>query len=487
MLSQLLKRFTQLKTINLRGFPGDLDEALGEIACSGICLEGLELYGLRLAGSGTVIELGSNPKMKNLKTLWDLDDDNLVKIANLFPNLEELRIMGVERYRYEIPFATDLGIKYLASKLKFLRKICISDEYIISDESIIALSENCVLLTDVTVSNNRVTEHGIGLLLRNRPNLEALSLSHIMRSSTSNITIENSISHAKALTSLTFFTMDIPDTILMEIAKAKLRLKVLQLNTCWSFTVSGLLMVSSNLNKLEIYGGYDDYILDAEMELLVKGDLGNLTHIELSSCKMTSSTFLLLLTNCPSLVEIKMSESEVNGEVGNILVCKNHSIRNIDLEYECKFSDELVKQFLLLFPNLNHLGLSSCQTFAGIDMAELMLTGDEINSLEVLRVYNSSGIDGEAIARSCPRLTSLVIYNCEKLTIEGIKHIVETIKTLRCLYIYNYYVYYGELLDWIISAGFVDYLKKILLPTKRYFTEEQRDECLRRGCFLTGR
>ncbi|OMO57305.1 Leucine-rich repeat, cysteine-containing subtype [Corchorus olitorius] len=300
MLSQHLKRFTQLKRIDLSGFPGDEnEEALSEIARSELSLESLEL------------------------------------------------------------------------------------DVTVSNKKRVTLLEN---------KNKRVTEHGIGLLLRNRPNLEALSLSHIMRSSTSNITIENSISHAKALTSLTFSRMDIPDTILMEIAKAKLRLK---------------------------------------------GDLGNLTHIQLSSCKMTSSTFLLLLTNCPWLVEIKMSKSEVNGEVGNILLCKHHSIRNIHF-YFCKFSEALVKQLTLLFPNLNDLVLGyHCHTFQGIRVAEVILTGDEINSLEVLEVSNSSGIDGEATAKSCPKLRSLGISDCKKVTTEGIKHIVETITSLRCLSIDN--------------------------------------------------
>ncbi|OMP04079.1 Leucine-rich repeat, cysteine-containing subtype [Corchorus olitorius] len=491
MLSQHLKRFPQLKILNLSGFRGDLDEAMSEIACSGISLEGLELYKRYISISG-VIDLGSNPKMKNLKTLivtdiTCLDDEDVVEIANLFPNLEELQIIGFELHGVWVnypkrPFAGDSGIEYLASKLKLLRKIHFTDQYIISDRSIIALSVNCVFLKDVTISNHRVTEHGIGLLLQNRPNLEDLSLSHI-RSSTSNITIENSISHAKALTSLICFRTEIPDTFLMEIAKAKLRLKVLQLNNCCSFTASGLLMVSSYLNELEIDRHFG--ILDAEMEILAKGDLGNLTHIQLKGCKMTSSTFLLLLTNCPWLVEIKMIESKVRGEVDDILLCKNHSIRNIDLNCRCKFSEALVKQFTLLFPNLNDLVLGWCHTFEGIHVAELILTGDEINSLEVLRVSNSSGIDGEAIAKSCPKLRSLEISDCKKVTIEGIKHIVETIKTLTCLNIDNFgSEYYGELLDWIISAGFVDSLKTIFVPSKECFNEEQRDEFLRRGCFL---
>ncbi|XWS20555.1 hypothetical protein CRYUN_Cryun31cG0112000 [Craigia yunnanensis] len=310
--------------------------------------------------------------MKNLKVLnlWlkGFHDDDLVVIANLFPNLEQL---DLENLNYspktsltkDGSFLTDFGVEILASKLKLLKKIRIVGSFL-SDQSVVALTSNCVFLQDVTITCNRnhgMTENGIGFLLRNSPTLVALSVGGIKMVLHSLQSLFKT-QLAKALTSLEFSRMDVSDMLLNAIPKAKLRLKKLELNFCKNFTVAGLLMVLSNyqLTKFSIIGAN---LVDVGMELILNRDEGKVTHINIRKCQVTNSTLFLLSIKCPSLVEIRMNRTALDGQVNNgynnISLSKNHRVQNLYLTH-FKISDELAKQFGLIFPILKVLELSYC-------------------------------------------------------------------------------------------------------------------------------
>ncbi|XVF24429.1 hypothetical protein REPUB_Repub13aG0127100 [Reevesia pubescens] len=530
MLSAHLKRFRELKKIDLSDFLGDIDEAILEIAHSGLSLEAIDLSCRKAFKTESLRELGSNSKMKNLKVFNHLGnysnlhiEADLVAIANLFPNLQELNIglyynFSGMLYFYEDKspqFPNDYGIQFLASKLRLLKKITISGVPI-SDRSLVALSSNCVFLKDVNIiccKNSGVTENSVGLLLRNRPNLEALSIGYVkMDSSQSTITIENSISHAKALTSLQFIAMDVSDMLLIAIAKEKLRLKKFGLMLCNNFTVAGLLMVLSNYQLNELSIDRASNIVAVDRELLLSGGVGKITHIEINQCHLTNSTFFLLLTKCPSLVEIKMYRTALDGQLldgdNYIPLSKNHKIRHVYLRH-CKISDEFVKQFGLISPNLKVLDLSPCDQITSTGIGAILKNCKYIRKL-ILRGYSKakmietdnselpelnledltlswSFIDDvrlAAIAKKCPRLVSLDLSFCRNVTMNGIKQIVKNISTLNCLDLRHYnHVNRGDLFEWMLSTGNLASLNKIYVGQKD-FTEEQRDKLLHHGCLL---
>ncbi|OMP12277.1 Leucine-rich repeat, cysteine-containing subtype [Corchorus olitorius] len=524
MLSQHLKRFTQLKTLFLTHFQGDFNEALCEIARSGITLEAFHSLH-RIFGPSTIMikieslrELGSNPNRNKLKVLscdWmsNLPDNDLVVIANSFANLEELTLKGKfaeGNSPLKFPSYTDKGIESLASKLKLLKRIHLygRDMNGVSDESVVALSMNCAFLGDFTIiieGNHGVTEHGIGLLLRNRPNLETLCIGYIKNYS-SQITIANSIRHAKALTYLWLCAMQVSDELLMTIAEAiKLPLE-LTIVHCKGYTVLGLLSVLSNC--LTQFDTALSNFLDEDIKFLFNKDAGQLTQINISECQVTSSTFFQLLTKCCSLQHIRMESAtlDVVGE-NNIPLPKYHKIKIFRLE-SGNISDELVKQFGFMFPNLEVLELSLCQgvTIQGIEailksckvIRKLILESYQktviikSNSdlpkvgLKVLKLATSC-IDNEgldAISKKCPQLLSVDLDHCKKVTTEGIKQMVEDNKTLRKLKVRNCdLVDYGDLLEWKLSRANLASLKKLCLG-KGKFSKEQRDQFLHHGCLL---
>ncbi|OMO55649.1 EIN3-binding F-box protein 1-like protein [Corchorus olitorius] len=268
----------------------------------------------------------------------------------------------------------------------------------VSDESVVALSTNCAFLGDFMIiieGNHGVTEHGIGLLLRNRPNLETLCIGYIKNSS-SQITIANSIRHAKALTYFWLCAMQVSDELLMTITEAiKLPLE-LAIGHCKSYTVLGLLSVLSNcLTRFDI--ALLNFV-DEDIKLFFSKDAGKLTRID------------IIL--------------DVVGE-NDIPLPKYHKIKILRLDSGI-ISGELVKQFGFTFPNLEVLELSLCQgvTMEGIEailksckvIRKLILKGYQKtmiikpNSdlpkvrLKVLKLATSC-IDDEAldaISRKCP-------------------------------------------------------------------------------------
>ncbi|XWS74533.1 hypothetical protein CRYUN_Cryun01aG0006000 [Craigia yunnanensis] len=147
-----------------------------------------------------------------------------------------------------------------------------------------------------------------------------------------------------------------------------------------------MVLSSYQLTKLSIVGSN---LVDVDMETLLNRDEGKVTHINISECQVTNSTLFLLSIKCPSLVEIRMNrtafDGQVNNSYNNIPLSKNHRVQNLYLTY-CRISEESVKQFGLIFPNLKVFELSYCYqiTSTGIEailksckfIGKLILTGN---------------------------------------------------------------------------------------------------------------
>lgn len=276
-----------------------------------------------------------------------------------------------------------------------------------------------------------------------------------MDTTQSAINIENSISHAKFLNSLMFYGMNVSDLLIRAIAKANLPLKKFGLNYCKKFTVEGLLTVLSNYQLIKlcipgaelpvrypVYRGIDILVLN--------GDIGNLTHKDISYCQVRNVTLFLLRNKCPSLTVIRM---------GSVYF---HSITIVHW-----------------FPNIRMLDLSCCGGLTGKhivailesckflrklilkEYGEAKLVKDDSHFSEVMNLeeldLSFSLIKDEglsAIAEKCRRLVSLNLRCCNRVTIEGLKKIVEKITTLKCLCIkvcHDYSLH--DLLEWMLCTG----------------------------------
>ncbi|XP_023548544.1 uncharacterized protein LOC111807180 isoform X2 [Cucurbita pepo subsp. pepo] len=134
-MSRIFSRFRQLKRIDLRNFKGVPDDLLIRIAGSGLDIESLDITNqARFPVSGMNF-LGST--MRNLRVLLCsklgvLTDDDLVEIAKLFPNLEDLDISYPMNPLAPSCYSdiTDSGIFALIQGLPRLRKIGCKSEVV---------------------------------------------------------------------------------------------------------------------------------------------------------------------------------------------------------------------------------------------------------------------------------------------------------------------------------------------------------------------
>ncbi|KAJ7975077.1 F-box/LRR-repeat protein [Quillaja saponaria] len=147
-LPNLLKRFPNLKSIDLDLFTGNLNRILSEIEVSGLNLETLNISRYHSIPIMAFSKLGSNME-NSLKVLiccemGNLHDMDLMVIANSMPGLEELDIS------------------------KPVNKNCGGDD------------ENCPLLRVVMMSHTDLgTEGAIGMELVQNENVKFLGLSNL--------------------------------------------------------------------------------------------------------------------------------------------------------------------------------------------------------------------------------------------------------------------------------------------------------------------
>uniref|UniRef100_A0A803LNF6 Uncharacterized protein n=2 Tax=Chenopodium quinoa TaxID=63459 RepID=A0A803LNF6_CHEQI len=522
-ISRLVQRFPNLKQIQFSGFREDLNEAVVAIARSGLDLEELlDMAYDRYQRAVWLEELGSN--MKNLKVLrfaGGEGDADLVRVADSFPQLEELHIR--DRYKNDngkIIVATDKGMDYMSLKLKRLRKIVLSDRlYGISDKSLISLSKNCPLLEqiEVTVSGS-VTAKGISFLVNNSHHLNSLYLSAHFKIESFGVKGSTDLTN---LQSLMLTNVEISDDFLVSIIEARIPIACLFLADCEGYTFSGisrlLQHLSQSLKSLALVSV--EFLTNEHIEYL-SSFLENLTSIQLRSCSnLSESAFVMITQRCLRLYHFAMTNSSVGREeyIYDGLMKKNRAIKYLDLSLHKNFSPAALKRLLNICPEVEKLDLShcflprdqlnvpfifECNLYSGISCnrspAELDLTVSnsvedyeidmelELSVLEEL-IVSYSGINDKLLTKISPRLTHLDLEGCKNVTEKGVKEVVKSCKRLRYLNISYCDKLDFKIIAWILTNR--SSLRKLVSTTSydhRYQDDDNLKLFLQQGC-LTNR
>ncbi|XP_058777929.1 uncharacterized protein LOC131652160 isoform X2 [Vicia villosa] len=178
-LSRLFHRFTNLTSLDLSYFHGDLDALLHQISTFPFN----HLLSLNLSHKPTIPAsalLAFSNKITTLTSLicYDIDSfksTHLLLIAQCFPLLEQLELDITENLMYEDPERNSFknffhGIEVLSLSLSKLRKLNLSGHYYIDDKSIFHLFNNCKLLQDLTAPHCfRITKQGLVYAIRQKP------------------------------------------------------------------------------------------------------------------------------------------------------------------------------------------------------------------------------------------------------------------------------------------------------------------------------
>ncbi|KAE9457722.1 hypothetical protein C3L33_10379, partial [Rhododendron williamsianum] len=509
-LSKLFYRFPRLNSLDFKNFSGDdLQRIILDVATnSNLDLKTLNLSGAEELPLEGLKVLGS--RMKNVKvlrcfTLRTLRDHDLDVIADSMPCLEVLDIS----YPQDEVNVTDRGIEEVSMKLKVLRKIYISGNKSLTDKSLLALSTNCVYLTNICVIYcPLVTPYGIEFVLRNSTNLSRFSVHKIDFGRLD----DYSIRCARNLSDVHIFDSVVPDEFLHLLPKKTgiplkgfiLAQRFQPKSSCFTFSgISSLLNKYRSLKWLHLVG--IDFLTDEKMSGLSKC-LSALVRIRLNCCdKLTEPTFFELAKNCPLLKDISMEKTNLGGggdKATNIV--SNPRIKFLNFGDNPNLSDECLAKLASTCPTLEVLDVSSCKGITEKGIADSLKSNSKIRKLlinecgGIMNIGNGfelpelefleatrSGINDDGlvvIGNRCDKLFKLNLNGCLGVTTVGLKEILRNCKRLRNLNLTGCLNMSLDMIDWMVFLR--PSLRKIILSHSSLPSESPRELLLRHGCLV---
>ncbi|KAE9462600.1 hypothetical protein C3L33_05515, partial [Rhododendron williamsianum] len=466
LLPNLLRRFRHIETIGIDvNAQKDIDGLVDQISRSGVlnlqaikfrwCMTEPPRHGFKALALNKNIK--NNLKVLNCSAWTYMQDNDLVSIADCFPLLEELRISAyTNKDNHEVAGRiTDDGVEALASKLKELKKIVFKgDACLITDQSLISLSTNCVKLTRIGLcGQHSVTGDGVGFVMRHSPNLTSLSLNlWSPQHSAISLTMENVFTRAKNLCSLTMNRYLISVKHICFVAKARPPLKKLKLvgfsgRYCEIYGALKMLLQACRLTLKELtligWSLTDTVISDLAQHL------SNLTSIYFSGpFGLTSAAFYTLTKSCPLLEILQMTRTGGREMDLSFPEHKNYRLRHLCISDNIWVNDTTLENFGQVCPNLQILDVSYCTRLTNSGIGEVLrrcpaITQLNICGLNISDVFGSysdhsvlnlktlkapdTQIDDEGMAmigNRCRNLQYLDIGNCKKVTDKGVLEVV---------------------------------------------------------------
>ncbi|KAF5739047.1 putative F-box/LRR-repeat protein [Tripterygium wilfordii] len=520
-LHALLRRFQNLKEIEIRNFMGDLDSLLFEISQFNLDLESIDFSKHKLFPCLGLRELG--PKMRNLRVLncsnvRFLQDSDVISIGFAFPFLEELDI-SYPNYSdsycpdglYSSPrclsecHVTDAGIVELSLKLPNLRKIILSGNRFVTDKSLASLLVNCLLLEEIGVRDcDFITQKGIGTVLRLCPNLSSLSLNRVTVPCADSL-FEDSFAFAKNLRELDLSHSSANDKLLCGLAKAYLPLKKLSFSCCRNISCAGTSFVLYNYRFLAYLDLEGVRFLSDEILLGLSMFLQNLTFINLNFCsKLTNLAFFTITRSCPLLSDIRMERTSLGTQDLPMDFAVNNKVKSLSLSANPNLGDECLKKIAFTCPNLQVLDVSRCPRITDEGISEILSSCCEIRHLEInhcigignfiidcqlpcLEVLRAQGPvinDGvlALLAERSPGLLHLDLESCVNVTTTGIKKIVANCIKLREINLKWCNNVSLDIVAWMVFSR--PSLRRIVPPRDIVSSESRRNFFLLHGCFV---
>ncbi|KAF5726965.1 putative F-box/LRR-repeat protein [Tripterygium wilfordii] len=400
-LHTLLRRFQNLKEIEIRNFRGDLDSLLFEISQFNLDLKSIDFSKHKRFPYLGLRELG--PKMRNLRVLncskvGFLQDSDVITIGFAFPFLEELDISYPNYSDTYFPdghsssrclaecHVTDDGIIDLSLKLTNLRKIILSGNRYITDKSFASLLVNCLLLEEIGVRDcDFITQRGIGTALLLCPNLSSISLNRVAVPCIDAL-LENSFAYAKSLLELDLSHSSANDNLLWGLAKACLPLKKLSFCGCRSISYAGTSFILYKYRFLAHLDLEGVRFLSDEILLELSMFLQSLTFINLNFCSnLTNLSFFTITRNCPLLTDIRMKRISLGTDDLPTDFAVNDKVKSLALAANTNLSDECLKKMAVTCPNLQVLDVSHCPGISDEGISEVLRSCREIRYLEINR------------------------------------------------------------------------------------------------------
>ncbi|XP_058734374.1 F-box/LRR-repeat protein 14-like [Vicia villosa] len=516
LFSNLFRRFSNIVSLNLSSYYGDLNDVLIQISHFPLNISSLNLSnqlkipakGLR-AFSQNIASLTSLI-CSNIATLYDTD---LLLIADRFPFLQELDLSNPTQFKFDRKYVS-ISAQVFSLALSEIRKVNLSHDNIFFHSLVFYLFKNCKFLKEIIMIDYcKIIK--MASVVRKRPTLRSLSNSNFNNTPHFGHFASYFIASLvclKSLTSLDLFAWKISDELLTSIAREGLPLTKLFLRNCVGYSYNGIFCLLSKCQGMQYLDLQKaDFLNDqhvTELSLL----LGNLVSINLSKCSMlTESTLFSLISNCPSLIEIKMEWTSIGKESveknsSSLMDCRvNYRLKSLYLGHCLELRDETIIMLSSIFPSLQLLDLTSCEFISdeGIDqilkrfcnirhlslancsrVKLLVGMNFEVPKLEVLNL-SLTRVDDEtlyAISKGCRGLLQLYLENCDCITKKGVKHVVENCTQLREINLRDCHKVPANVSSILFSSLS---LRKIVAPPRFHFSERKMKLFSRHGCLIS--
>lgn len=503
-LNRHLLRFRSLKRIRFSDFNQDLNSILLQVSRSGLDFESVDVSQKRYFPDFEK----SGMMMKNVKELkcygvGGFRDIDLVSIGVNFPFLEKLDIS----YPNSIPSrVSDSGVIELSSNLKGLLKINISGNSFITDKSLIALSQNCLLLREIIFRDcDFISSDCIKFVLRNSRNLESLAINGIGLRPRESLS-SDAFLFARCLTELDLSDSFLSDELLCLIADAKLPLKKLLLSDCHGFTFDGILYLLAKYQTLVHLNLKGANFLSDEMVMELGMFFRSLIFLNLSFCsKLTGLAFFSIIERCVSLrcvimvgtnfgVEEYSKELDIKSGIKFLYFSRNHNLRDECLEKISRHCPFLESLDVAQCPGITRDGIlevsRNCGELRSLDISRctgvrsLGVVDFELPKLESLRACGT-WIDDEAldmISKRCRGLLHLDLQGCLNVSSRGVKEVVQSCIRLREINL-KYCEADNKMFTWMVFAN--PSLRKIVPPCGFSPTKKLENFLLRHGCVIS--
>ncbi|CAK8574518.1 unnamed protein product [Lathyrus sativus] len=499
----LFQRFTDLISLNLTCFHGDLNTFLSQISCFR-----LNLTSLDLSNKPTIPANGLRIFSKNITTLTSLTCSNLYSfktndlllIADCFPLLEELNLSNPAKCRGK--FLKKLEALSLA--LFKLRKVDLYGHKYINDKMIFQLFKNCKHLEEANLlCCFKITTTGFALALSERPSLRSFSFSTPFSDSV----VRDSVVRLKSLTCLHLLGSIISNDLLSSIAKEGLPLRTIILQNCPGYSYVGIFNLLSKCQHIQHLDLQNAGFLNDQHVVELSLFLTDLVSINLSYCKkLTKAALFALVRNCHTLDEIQMrgiGRKSIHNTNSWIHSDVYPQLKYLYLSYNSWLTDEGITAFASIFPNLQLFDVNDCENISeeGIgqvlrrcfNIKQLNLANCSkvktlgrnfgVSKLEVLNLSDTQ-VDDEAlyvISKCCRQLSQLNLKWCEYVTEKGVKHVINNCAYMREINLRGCFkVHYS----FVASMALRPSLKKITTPSRYELNKKERKLFSQHGCHV---
>ncbi|XP_071731847.1 EIN3-binding F-box protein 1-like isoform X2 [Rutidosis leptorrhynchoides] len=496
----LLYRFPNLKTLDLSNLLFSYrDTAIKEIARSsiGLNLQSLDISSHDVLPNDRLEELASRNccKLKVLKcaNVTRLTDTDLNDIGNYFSNLEELDI-SYPRHKFTVDafraytvaelMITDDGLKNMALRLKNLVKIDLSMNILLTDNSLLDLSMNCVRLQEVKFLNcMMITMKGLRYVLKNCTDIRTIYMSVIRSLHGTDSPFVYSATSCRRLSSLYFKDSDVSDEFLRSIMEARIPLMKLCLPGCYRYTISGITSVLSAYQSLTYLDCSRNNCLSDETVIASSPYLRNVVKIKLNfCCRLTGKALFALINNCSFLEEIKMEHTDLGTEAVafmGVVKRNNFSIKTLKLAGNSYLTDDCLLRITSVCPNLKFLDVSSSRIAGCVGLSKEPL---KLQTLCMAR----SGVNDDGlvmIAMRCNDILKIDLEGCRHVTTNAVKYLLKNCKKLRELNLMGCPNLHVFIVEWMVRTR--PSLKKLIPPSFAVTNQSQRMEYLREhGCYV---